>query len=263
MRIGVCVGIKDLDKIRSAKKAGFDYIETGFAGFANATDEERRAFCDVLAECDIKVEAMNGFITEKVVGDEYSEEKVKAYLDRAFALCCGMTDVKSVVFGSGAARKVPDGFPMEKALEQFRYVCRELVEPMCEKYGVNIAIENLQKKETNILNKDADVNAIANEIGCEHIKVLSDNYHMVLEEEPYSVIETFGNNLVHAHIANPEGRLYPMPTDTHDYKPFFAAMKKIGYDERVSVEAGLPEGMTNEEALPVCAAFLRKVIAEA
>ena len=75
----------------------------------------------------------------------------------------------------------------------------------------------------------------------------------------------FSDKAVHrvlrsAHIANPEGRLFPQPEDAHDYAPFFDAIKSTGYDGRISVEAGAPKNLPLDEAAKRCAEFLRKFL---
>ena len=41
----------------------------------------------------------------------------------------------------------------------------------------------------------------------------------------------------HLHTANPTGRVFPLEWTEFDYAPFFANLRKIGYDKRISVEA--------------------------
>ena len=38
-------------------------------------------------------------------------------------------------------------------------------------------------------------------------------------------------------MANPEGHVFPLKWEEFDYAPFFAALRQIGYDKRISVEA--------------------------
>jgi sugar phosphate isomerase/epimerase len=38
-------------------------------------------------------------------------------------------------------------------------------------------------------------------------------------------------------MANPQGRVFPLAWDEYEYAPFFAALRQIGYDKRISVEA--------------------------
>lgn len=262
MKVGITAGVTELDKIRIYKEAGFDYIETNFGAYSKATKEQREAFLATLKECGLKCEAMNCFISEKVVGDEFDEKKVKEYLENAFEIC-SETGLEVVVFGSGGARKIPEGFPYDKAKEQFEYVCRELVYPLCVKYGITVAIENLNKGETNIFNTDEEINETVNRLSLDRIKLLCDNYHMALENEPYTVIPAFGENLVHSHIANPDGRIFPMPEDDHNYAEFFRNMKKAGFEKRVSVEASCPKDMELACAAKKCVEFLKKTIEQA
>jgi sugar phosphate isomerase/epimerase len=38
-------------------------------------------------------------------------------------------------------------------------------------------------------------------------------------------------------MANPNGRVFPLAWDEFDYEPFFANLRRIGYEGRISVEA--------------------------
>jgi sugar phosphate isomerase/epimerase len=38
-------------------------------------------------------------------------------------------------------------------------------------------------------------------------------------------------------MANPHGRVFPLEWDEYDYAPFFATLRGIGYDKRISIEA--------------------------
>src|SRR5207245_8369450 len=56
---------------------------------------------------------------------------------------------------------------------------------------------------------------------------------------PYTTLfrSRAGGHIRHLHVANPEGRVFPRKADEYDYAPFFAALRTIGYDKRISVEA--------------------------
>jgi sugar phosphate isomerase/epimerase len=38
-------------------------------------------------------------------------------------------------------------------------------------------------------------------------------------------------------MANPTGRVFPISRDEFDYEPFFAMLRRVGYSQRISVEA--------------------------
>ena len=56
-------------------------------------------------------------------------------------------------------------------------------------------------------------------------------------------------------MANPEGRVFPRGAAEYDYAPFFAALRTIKYDGRISVEASTKE--LGADAPPAIA-FLRR-----
>ena len=63
--------------------------------------------------------------------------------------------------------------------------------------------------------------------------------------------------LAHTHIAIREGRGYPLAED-EDLKGFFAQLKAIGYEDRISIEGSTKD--FDEEA-PKALAVLKKLAA--
>ena len=68
-----------------------------------------------------------------------------------------------------------------------------------------------------------------------------DFYHLASEHEDPSIIQRASAHIRHLHMANPTGRVFPRKWEEFDYAPFFAALQKIGYDKRISVEASTPD----------------------
>jgi sugar phosphate isomerase/epimerase len=58
-------------------------------------------------------------------------------------------------------------------------------------------------------------------------------------------------------MANPQGRVFPRALDEYDYAPFFAALRSIGYDKRISVEAST---MDLAADAPLAIAMLRRTM---
>ena len=44
-------------------------------------------------------------------------------------------------------------------------------------------------------------------------------------------------HLRHLHMANPQGRVFPLAWGEYAYEPFFAALREMGYAQRISIEA--------------------------
>ena len=49
-------------------------------------------------------------------------------------------------------------------------------------------------------------------------------------------LKKIGDYIVHAHIANPTGRVMPEAGDNAGYEVFFDNLKKAGYNARLSLE---------------------------
>ena len=247
MRYGNCVSYKDIESIKILKQIGFDYIETALSSFYYAEESEISDFLHFLDKTGIKCEAVNvlfpGDIT--LTGENADHEKVRTYVNEIFEKTKNIK-FKRVVFGSGGARKVPDGFPKEKAVGQIIEVINNYLLPDAEKYEFTLAIEELNRGETNIINTLEEAEYIAGEINNPRVKIVADLYHIALETPDLTVLSklTAKNLIAHCHIANPyDSRYYPQSSDTPDainlYKSFFGILKSTGYNDRISIEGGL------------------------
>lgn len=261
MKIGCCVGYKDIEKIKAAAKAGYDYVEVVLSSYSAASQEECTRFVDALRENNIPCEAANCLFPKEIqlCSDAFDEKQVAEYLEKAFSRA-RETGIDTIVFGSGRSRTIPEGFPREKATEQLEKVCINCLDPIGKKYGITVVIEPLNKKECNIFNTVEESAAFVNKLGLCNVKVLADTYHMDVENEPYSNVLLTEGILRHTHIANPDGRVVPLCGDTNDYSEFFKSLKKINYCGRMSVEAGIPKDKSQETALAESLAFLRSLV---
>jgi sugar phosphate isomerase/epimerase len=103
--------------------------------------------------------------------------------------------------------------------------------------GITIAVEPLRREETNIINSAAEGLALVEAIGDPNFQLMIDFYHLASEKEDPAIVLRANQHIRHLHMANPQGRVYPAEWTEFDYAPFFANLKKIGYDKRISVEA--------------------------
>ena len=237
-RLGVCTSPDNIDLVADA---GFDYIEIGFAWLNSLSEEEYQAALSKVKASRIGVEASNGMLpgTLKVVGPDVDETAVREYLEKTFARGREI-GIKVVIFGSGAARSVPEGFPQDEAWRQIaRYLT--IVSEYSEKYGIDVAIEPLRRAESNIMNLVTEATLMSSLINHPQVGVLGDTHHMLCGCEPYSAFVQAGKLLKHVHISHSMGdeggRDYPSPGDDGDYAEVFRVLKECGYEGRVSIEA--------------------------
>ena len=233
VRVGYCTGLKNLE---AAKAAGFEYVELGATEIAGLSDADFDAAAARIKALGIATPAANLFLpgTLKVTGPQIDPEAQMAHVRKAFTRLARLgTEV--VVFGSGGARRVPDGFAKEEAFKQLvDFGKRAAVEARAN--GITIAIEPLRKQETNIINSAAEGLELVNAIGDPNFQLMIDFYHLASEQEDPAIVLRAKDHIRHLHVANPTGRVFPQKWEEFDYGPFFANLKAIGYDKRISVE---------------------------
>ncbi len=255
MRVGVCL---EAARFEAAEAAGFDYVEIGASRVAALTEEEFQKLTADVKRLRIPVAAANGFIpgTIKLVGPEIDKSAQEAYVARTLGRLKTL-GVSTVVFGSGAARRVPDGFSGDEAFGQLVDFCRRIA-PLARDHAITIVIEPLRKQETNIINSAKEGLRLVKAVDRPEIKLLVDYYHLSEEAESPDVLLEAGASIAHIHVANPKGRVYPLSADESDYGRFFRNLCAIGYKGGVSVEASTKNF---EAEAPVAIAMLRKGLA--
>ena len=237
MKIGVCCGT-DIEKIKYIKSLGYDYAESHCQEIAKADDEKIEA----IKAIGLPILAANCFISLRVVGDEKDEAAIAEYIERLFSKSKRL-GLSYLVFGSSAARRIPEGMSLEQGRAEIVDFLKNFVVPVAEKYDIPVAIEPLRPEECNAINTVADGVEIANRVGSPYIKVLADVAHMYVQNEPMESLLQYKGWLIHAHTSNPDPapetgkkRIYPASDDAFGQKSFFDPLKAIGV-ETCSIEA--------------------------
>ncbi len=231
IRLGLCT---DIMNIRDAEAAGFDYVEGKLNAIAALGDDEFAEALDRVRDAGIGVERCCLLLPKSmaVIGDAYDEPTMTSYLHGAFSRMRELgADI--AVFGSGKSRNIPKGVRWQDAFLQLVLVTRTIAH-VAKDYGIRIAIEPLNRTETNLVNTLAEGAALQAEVGMENVGLLADAFHMRREGEPIERIALV-SPLMHAHIAMREDRSYPVVAD-EEVTGFFSALKASGYDGSVSIE---------------------------
>ena len=237
MKFGVCIGA-DVEKMKLIKAAGYDYAE----GHCQEIAKKDKAYLDAMKATGLPVVAANCFIGMRIMGEEKDETAINEYLDRLFENASYL-GLEYLVFGSSAARRIPDGMSLEEGRGHIIDFLRKSVVPRAEKYNITIAIEPLRPEECNAVNTVADGVEIAKAVDSPLVKVLADVAHMYVQNEPLECLAEYKNWLVHAHTSNPapdpssgRKRIYPTVTDEFSQADFVEALKSAGV-EYCSIEA--------------------------
>lgn len=236
MQIGICADPATLATLRHPLP--FDFIEGHVQNFLKpeAADAEFSFNAAALRNCARSMPAANCFLPAdlKVTGPTIDYPRLDRYAATAFrrASEVGMT---IIVFGSGGARQVPAGFPPERAFEQFVDVLRHFA-PVAAAHNVTMVVEPLNRGECNFINTLAEGAEAVERAAHPHVKLLADIFHMLRNGEPADDIARFGPLLHHVHVAENKDRAAP-GVNGDDFRPFFRALKKSGFDGRITIEA--------------------------
>lgn len=234
--IGCCAPLAMAPLVR---EAGFDYVELPTGAFIPAEDEA--AFAPIKAEIlglGIPAYACNVFIpgTFKITGPTADADRDAVYAYAATALRrVAEVGVKVMVFGSGGARSIPDGFDRAKALDQLAAFLAH-VERESAAAGVTVVIEPLNTKESNVFTSVAESDQFNQARGLDGIYVLADLYHIAQENESFAGTIAANGRLRHVHVADVD-RKPPGAGVVADYPGFFRALRSIGYAGGVSAES--------------------------
>lgn len=244
MKIGCCVSLWE-ELALQLPAAGADYAEGGFSSLRDKTLAQVKSRAGQLAGAGLDTPVMNLLFPGdfQLAGPQAEFSTVDRYLEENLPKAAAF-GVKTLVFGSGGARRVPEGFPQEEAFAQLVELCRDHIAPAVETQGMVCCLEPLQRGECNILTSSQEAFQLVQAVGRPGVQLLVDLFHFDLEQEPLSVISRYQGHLGHCHIASARNhRLLPQPWDGEDYLPFFQALQSIGYTGRLSLEGDTRGGL--------------------
>lgn len=241
MRYGICTGVENAALL---KALGYDYIELSVTKTMQADEQTFREQKKLLEQSGLEAECFNILFpkTMNLVDGSTDRKTLEGYLEEAMDRIARLNGWV-VVFGSGKCRTCPPGVRYIDAYARLVEACR-LTGEIAGKYGVQVVIEPLSRKETNLICTMAEGALLQKDVGLDNVGLLSDYFHVCANRDAVSdigVIRDFG----HIHIASGNGRRYPLPGDGEDYRAFFAALKAAGYNGRMSIE-GKTENMEND-----------------
>jgi sugar phosphate isomerase/epimerase len=234
VRIGYCGPLKD---IAAVKAAGFDYMEVRTSEVAALSDADYESLAVRLKRLALPVSAAYWFLPAeiKVTGPSIDKNRQMEYLYKALDRVSRL-GVRLIVFGSSGARQVPEGFPKKEAFKQLVDFGKR-VGPAARARNITIAIEPQRREESNIINSTAEALAWVEAVNDPNIQLMIDYYHFSAEKEDPAIIAKVRDHLRHLHMANPNNRVMPLRWTEYNYGPFFAALREIGYDKLIGLEA--------------------------
>lgn len=238
VRFGVRSPFKSNDLRQRAvllQRLGYDGIELG------------REFLDRSVEAILAELKGTGIVVSAIVGsiqllDPDPAVRAKAVeLDRKrleMAQALGAVAVIEVpTFGPCRFPAVAGG-PEPRTIEDNLLVeALKQLAPDVQRTGVKILLEPLTKKETHYMNLQGHGARIIEQSGGQCARLLSDFYHMQMEESDVAqTLTRYGKYTGYVHLADGEKRTEPGSLP-FDYRPGFKALKQAGYSGWLTVES--------------------------
>ena len=120
--------------------------------------------------------------------------------------------------------------------------------------GVRLALEPINRFETDMVNTAADAIRLVDAVGSPHVGVSLDSFHMNIEEVDFcAAIETAGDRLLHLQVSDSH-RGIPGEGNS-DWAGLREGLRRIGYDGRVSIESFSPDGSSLADAVCIWRPF--------
>lgn len=133
--------------------------------------------------------------------------------------------------------------------------------PDVERTGVNLLIEPLTRKETHYMNLQSHGTQIIQAIGAPGFRLLSDFYHMQMEEKDIAAtLADYGKYTGYVHLADGVKRTEPGSLP-FDYRPGFRALKNAGLSGWLTVECSASDNP--EAALARALKYIKQQWSEA
>ena len=241
------------------QRLGFDGIELGDAWTAQPLDRIQTQ----LDGTGIAVSAVVGSLQLLNTDPAKRQQAIatdRQQLEKARQLgAAGVIEVP--VFGEN---QFPDRSPRQTARQvEEDLLIAELKElaPDVQRSGVFLLLEPCNRKETHFLNTQAYGVELIGRVASPGFRLLSDFYHMQIEEKDIAqTLATVGNLTGYVHLADGRQRSEPGSLP-FDYRPGFRALKQWHYTGWLTVESRATD--QPEAALRRALAYVKQQWAEA
>nr|WP_237332508.1 sugar phosphate isomerase/epimerase family protein [Zobellia amurskyensis] len=122
-----------------------------------------------------------------------------------------------------------------RAVKNLQRVCE-----MAKEHGLSIALEPLNRFESDLINTSKDVMRLINDINQPNAKVLLDGFHMTIEEQNIrEAIQLVGDKLIHVQVS--ENHRGIPGTGLTPWSDFKKGLEDINYEGSMVIESFTPE----------------------
>ncbi|MGW8482081.1 sugar phosphate isomerase/epimerase family protein [Microbacterium sp. NPDC055903] len=235
-----------------AKEHGVDYVEPAIVGNVVLIGEDG----SLSLNPDFAGERYPSFAIllpgdVRVADPSFDFAVVEDYFRRVFAVLAEVAEPGAkIVFGSGGARRIPEGVDRDAAEKRFA-ASLVAARDAAAAHGLRVMLEPLHQGETNLIHTLGEAVAFLDAHGIEGVPVVADLFHIEREGEPLSTVTEHIDRIGHAHIAD-AGRLW-LGSGDGQWREFVATLRAGGFDGPVSLECNWGDDAETEIAASIAA----------
>lgn len=236
MQFCCCASFEDLPLVTSA---GYDRIALSGTFLAVCGEDTFAQLCAAAADGSLVCRSLNAFCPAdvKLVGEGYAPRRLGRY-SRALAARASRIGVEAVGIGSPNSRKLPSEFDRGCAMRQWQASLRII----CEEFGscgISVLAEPLCTLECNWMNTTDEVREVVEQLSLPNLGMVFDMYHAFVMGEYDIPLRRAMPYVGEVHIAQfiHGEKHYLHPDHSADCAPYFAALRDLGYDGEIAVEA--------------------------
>lgn len=241
MKIGICYSIK---RALTEDLSQAEHLEISCNPLKKLEETERKEFYRAVKEGRLCVKYANGMLPGdmQLTGPDADPIAAREYCAALFEQLAEL-GIQTVVFGSGKARSIPEGFSISRAWEQL-FALGSTMADLAAPYGQTVVVEPLSVTETNVINTLDEGAYYVNTVNRKNFRLMVDFYHFDYNRDNPASLMLHKDLIHHAHFASAKVRA--MPQSEEEWAFFtqcVTQLHQIGYDGPLSFE-----GVINDRA---------------
>jgi sugar phosphate isomerase/epimerase len=223
--------------VRLVAEAGFDAYDISPWLPRRLTDHDIAKLRALLKKNRLKFSGFTAIYPPEMIlasPSPHARKKSVLYTKRLIELVHSF-EGQSIIWGSPRSRRIPRGVSSEVGY-------RRLIELLkasgtfAEKRKVRIAIEPVNRFESSNIHTVREALALAKSVNRKSVGIVYDSHHASFEETSFTrPIFLARKRIVAVHVSDCNRKI---PGKGHiDFVPIFGALRKVGYDGYISLEA--------------------------
>ena len=233
-RFGICA---KPGQIAAAAAAGYDYVELNLNDILKMNEDEYRAMASDMEKHGIYAEVVCGMLPDDVqlVGEGVRSQEIHRALDLTFDMAQAL-GAEIIIFDCEKSRTLPNRFDPAMAWRQLGNFIR-ILQSYAANFDVKVALLPLRRSAAELMNYVTEATLISAMLRLDRVGVAASSFNMAMEAESLPQLKRTGSLLWHMRMSNILGNRPPKADDGEDYAAVFAALKEMGYDGRITMEA--------------------------